>query len=673
MSEKGNIFALLILNFKTMKKLYLLGIALLAATFAFAQASQGVNTLTTKGIQYTKDGYVKVNPQKKHSSIAKAAVLSEGFDSETFPPEGWTKVDGTQSTDRQHWNRATNLTLGSSGTSVPGPVAFVHYANEANQALPQDEWLITPEITIPEDAVLKFEIFTLMRYMVAGAGSAAGDGDYGDFNVKVSTDNGSNWIEIWNEDDAYNAGGLENQDWSYVSVDISNYAGQNVKFAFQYVGEDACWFVLDNISVDVPVAMDYALTNALVSMNPQYVNFGYNGMFNYFPRNEINQYSRCTFHGVVNNYGSEPANVNFVTKVFGPDNTEVFSFTHPTDTVPAGSWINGTFVPGIDTISCYTYDAGEDSYTAIEGALMMMQDVMTANGTYRFEISLEPASGTYENVNSRPLSYTYYTTISDDCLYARDAAQYDGTGDYFEANNPNWNNFTVFGTPYQLWNPNDQVNAVEAYISEAEEGALIHFELYGESSEGGYVDGVLITEQYEVGADFTPGFLKLYAEDVWDLANDIDAEGSYIPVLACVVVENDKRVSVAIDESVEGTDYINKAKNADNWYNIIGVNGALMIRLYTCEQTPDQGGAVNTFEASEIAMFPNPTTGIVNFSNVENATIEVFNMMGQVVSRVEDANENATIDLSAVANGNYVVRIVKNGEVATSKLNIARS
>ena len=71
-------------------------------------------------------------------------------------------------------------------------------------------------------------------------------------------------------------------------------------------------------------------------------------------------------------------------------------------------------------------------------------------------------------------------------------------------------------------------------------------------------------------------------------------------------------------------------------------------------------------------MYPNPTTGIVNFNNVENATIEVFNMMGQVISRVENASENTTIDLSNVANGNYVVRIVKNGEVATSKLNIAR-
>ncbi|MBR3947539.1 MAG: choice-of-anchor J domain-containing protein [Bacteroidales bacterium] len=649
-----------------MKKLYLLGIALLAATFAFAQANTNA---ISKSLSSAKT-IDKVPVNKHNVSLTKDAVLIQDFTSETFPPEGWDTIQGAESVELQHWQRYAQDYDGNDQ-----PCAGVQYANSDGTPRNQDEWLISPEFTVPEDGVLSFDYFSNPGWFVQGWSTSFG-GDYADINVKVSTDNGANWINVWNEDDYSNAvggsSGFPQMRWAPISVDISQYANQTIKIAFQYVGADAAFWYIDNVNVDAAATIDYALTDGLVSMNPQYVNFGYNGMFNNFPRNEINQYSRCSFHGVVNNYGSEAANVNFVTKVYGPDNSEVFSFTHPTRTVAAGTWDNGTFTPGIDTISCYTYDAGEDSYTAIEGAIMKMQDVMTANGTYRFEISLEPASGTYENVNSRPLSYTYYTTISDDCLYARDAAQYDGTGDYFEANDPNWHNFTVFGTPYQLWNPNDQVNAIEAYISEAEEGALIHFELYGESSEGGYVDGVLITEQYEVGADFTPGFLKLYAEDVWDLSNDIDAEGSYIPVLACVVVENDKRVSVAIDESVEGTDYINKAKNADNWYNITGVNGALMIRLYNCEQTPDQGGAVNTFEASEIAMFPNPTTGIVNFSNVENATIEVFNMMGQVVSRVENANENTTIDLSTVANGNYVVRIVMNGEVATSKLNIAR-
>ncbi len=81
---------------------------------------------------------------------------------------------------------------------------------------------------------------------------------------------------------------------------------------------------------------------------------------------------------------------------------------------------------------------------------------------------------------------------------------------------------------------------------------------------------------------------------------------------------------------------------------------------------------VATSEANEITMFPNPSNGIVNFTNVENATIEVYNMMGQVVANVNNADANASIDLSNVANGNYVVRIVKDGAIATSKLNIVK-
>ena len=85
-------------------------------------------------------------------------------------------------------------------------------------------------------------------------------------------------------------------------------------------------------------------------------------------------------------------------------------------------------------------------------------------------------------------------------------------------------------------------------------------------------------------------------------------------------------------------------------------------------------GLVNAEQnvAEGIEMYPNPSNGIVNFTNVENATIEVYNMMGQVVASVNNSNANASIDLSNVANGNYVVRIVKDGAIATSKLNIVK-
>jgi len=47
-------------------------------------------------------------------------------------------------------------------------------------------------------------------------------------------------------------------------------------------------------------------------------------------------------------------------------------------------------------------------------------------------------------------------------------------------------------------------------------------------------------------------------------------------------------------------------------------------------------------------------------------------MMGQIVASESNVSENASIDLSGVANGNYIVRIVKDGAIATSKLSIVK-
>jgi len=91
---------------------------------------------------------------------------------------------------------------------------------------------------------------------------------------------------------------------------------------------------------------------------------------------------------------------------------------------------------------------------------------------------------------------------------------------------------------------------------------------------------------------------------------------------------------------------------------------------YTAEFGP--ATAVEENAISAIAIYPNPTSGIVNFANVEDATIEIYNMMGQVVASMNNASSKTTIDLSGVANGNYVVRIVKNGEVVNSQINIVK-
>ncbi|MBO4613690.1 MAG: choice-of-anchor J domain-containing protein [Bacteroidales bacterium] len=645
-----------------MKKLYLLGIVLLAATFAFAQANTNA---ISKSLSSAKT-IDKVPVNKHNVSLTKDAVLIQEFTSETFPPEGWDTIQGAESVDRQHWQR-----YAQDYNQDDHPCAGVQYANSDGTPRNQDEWLISPSFTVPANAMLSFDYFSNPGWFVQGWSSSFG-GDYADINIKISTDDGANWVQIWNEDE-YSAavGGAEGfpqMRWSLITVDLSQYASQTVKIAFQYVGADAAFWYVDNVIVDAQSSIDFALTDAVAKMNPQYVNYGYNGQFANYPRREITQYSRVAFEGVVNNYGANPVTVKMVAKVFDPSNTQIFSYDFANVTIPAGTFdANGNFLAGVDTIVYYEPSAEDpDSYQVIEGSLFMMEN-MTVDGTYRFEISLEPVGFEYDNVNGRQLKHEFTTKITDDCLYSRDDNNYGNST--YDANDPNWHDFFAFGSTYQIFNPTDVLQSIEAYIADAEEGAEFYFAIFAEVNDA--YQEVLATEHYIVGSDFQPGYLRLDSEDIFDLADVLTEEGSYMEIMAAVVVTNGKSLSVGVSEGTHEVFYENKAQNADNWYRITGTTGYLMIRLYTCEQE-DPGIFVESFEANEIEMFPNPTTGIVNFSNVENATIEVFNMMGQVISRVDNANENATIDLSNVANGNYVVRIVKNGEVSTSKLNIAR-
>ena len=190
-----------------MKKLYLLGIALLAATFAFAQVATEKSTKPLRkasGIQYTKYEPIEFTFSKKHHSTAKDAnaVLFEDFSDETFPPTGWAeecKEDSSEYTPR--WVRGHDLAFTTNHTVHPGDYAFIDYSDTVGQ----NEWLITPTLQIPENAILQFDVWALFRYMVDDRAnfSSPYDGNYADFNVLISTDDGNNWVRIWNEDTAY--------------------------------------------------------------------------------------------------------------------------------------------------------------------------------------------------------------------------------------------------------------------------------------------------------------------------------------------------------------------------------------------------------------------------------------------------------------------------------------
>ena len=68
-------------------------------------------------------------------------------------------------------------------------------------------------------------------------------------------------------------------------------------------------------------------------------------------------------------------------------------------------------------------------------------------------------------------------------------------------------------------------------------------------------------------------------------------------------------------------------------------------------------GAVDDETISGIVVYPNPVNDMFTVANAEGATIVVVNSLGQVVTSIENATSNQTIDASSLATGTYFVKV----------------
>ena len=88
--------------------------------------------------------------------------------------------------------------------------------------------------------------------------------------------------------------------------------------------------------------------------------------------------------------------------------------------------------------------------------------------------------------------------------------------------------------------------------------------------------------------------------------------------------------------------------------------------------TLDVSVGFGEFGQKEVNVYPNPTRQKINIDNVEGAYIVVYNMLGEVITEVNDAKQKELIDLNGNRNGIYFVRILNGTEVITRKINLVR-
>jgi hypothetical protein len=75
---------------------------------------------------------------------------------------------------------------------------------------------------------------------------------------------------------------------------------------------------------------------------------------------------------------------------------------------------------------------------------------------------------------------------------------------------------------------------------------------------------------------------------------------------------------------------------------------------------------------SKRQVYPNPTRGKFTITNTENTEIQVYNMLGQVVSRIYSKEENTVVNIDFLPQGMYVLKVVKDKTSSVHKIQVIK-
>ena len=158
-------------------------------------------------------------------------VLTEDFEENSFPANGWTLESQAEKT----WYQ---------GTEYGSKMAMV----DLSKTEQQNEWLISPAIDLSAQATkagIVFDFYTNYYWSVTN--------HHHNLKVMASTDNGANWEQIWQLWDwnQKNEFGAWEKTQAKVTIPDKFQNAESVKFAFVYEGKDSTSLWLDNIQVYV--------------------------------------------------------------------------------------------------------------------------------------------------------------------------------------------------------------------------------------------------------------------------------------------------------------------------------------------------------------------------------------------------------------------------------------
>jgi len=207
---------------------------------------------------------------KAPSRISEGMSLEEsfeGWDGEATPwyPEGWSLDSKTGKTGVEYttWTPCgAQPTLGI--LPVDGETMMSVSLDVEDPTAEQDEWLVSPEVTIKENEILKFYAYIDPFFLFSLDNF---DWDLFDWvgerqvtytlKVMVKEEN-ADWVEVWDATTQWMDVSAMDLLYSTPSelqpftVSLSSFEGKKVQIAFQFVGKDSNTLYLDMVTVGLP-------------------------------------------------------------------------------------------------------------------------------------------------------------------------------------------------------------------------------------------------------------------------------------------------------------------------------------------------------------------------------------------------------------------------------------
>ena len=224
-------------------------------------------------------------PRRENSNAER--TFYEGFEGYVadfglnWIPEGWTKINTEAHTPTEEqiahninnsWYVYYSSDLYQEMTTDGQSEAFIHFGYEGNygaNSKAQDEWLVSPAVTLGDNETL--------RFMQQAEPMSTYDFDWStmkfdrsraicNMQVMLTTDGGENWTCIWDYEKEYasklNDSQCYDEPSSYhdFAVSLAEYAGKSVKVAFRYLRDEGNYIgnsmMVDAVVIDHPAGGD---------------------------------------------------------------------------------------------------------------------------------------------------------------------------------------------------------------------------------------------------------------------------------------------------------------------------------------------------------------------------------------------------------------------------------